>query len=139
MDLRNLIFVLVFVFFSTIFLTLWITKNIQTKILKYYSYISLFFCFLPLSIFAQTDTVPPIDQSIDPDIIENFIEDTGEETPFDYNTAFEDLQLLSKKKLDLNKATADDLVDLVVLNDLQIQNLLNYRSALGDLISVYEL
>jgi hypothetical protein len=131
--------VLVFVFFSTIFLTLWITKNIQTKILKYYSYISLFFCFLPLSIFAQTDTVPPIDQSIDPDIIENFIEDTGEETPFDYNTAFEDLQLLSKKKLDLNKATADDLVDLVVLNDLQIQNLLNYRSALGDLISVYEL
>ena len=90
-------------------------------------------------VFAQTDTLTPVDQPVNPDIIENFIEDTQEETPFDYNTAFEDLHVFSKNKLDLNKANADDLSDLQVLNDLQIQNFLRYRSELGDLISIYEL
>jgi helix-hairpin-helix protein len=102
-------------------------------------FISLYFLFFAKFLLAQTDTIPLVDPSIDPDIIENFIEDTGEETPFDFNTAFEDMQTFSKKKLDLNKATAEDLGELAVLNDLQIQNLLKYRSELGNLISIYEL
>ena len=103
----------------------------------------IFIFLLPLFIqsvlFAQADTIPPVESPINTNVIENYIEDTGEETPFDFNTAFEDIEVLARKKLDLNKATAEDLSDLLVLNDLQIQNLLKYRRDLGDLISIYEL
>ncbi len=89
--------------------------------------------------FGQTDTIEAGETPINPIILENFIEDTGEETPFDFNTAFEEIQFYSKKKLDINKASAEDLSDLLVLNELQIQTLLRYRQELGNLLSLHEL
>jgi hypothetical protein len=76
---------------------------------------------------------------MNPDIIENFIEDAGDEGSFDFNTTFEEMNLYAEKKLDLNKASAADFGELNILNDLQIQNLINYRETLGNFITVHEL
>ncbi len=101
--------------------------------------LTIVFIFCSLILRAQTDTVAPVSSTMNPDIIENFIEDSGEDGSFDFNTAFEDINLYAEKQLDINKATAADLGELNILNDLQIQNLINYRETLGDFITVYEL
>ncbi len=107
--------------------------------LQYRIFGSLFFMLSLFSGIAQSDTLPPADSPININVIENYIEDTGEETPFDFNTAFEDIEVVSRNKLDLNVVSAEDLADLLILNDLQIQNLIQYRENLGDFISIYEL
>ncbi|MEO6884562.1 MAG: helix-hairpin-helix domain-containing protein [Bacteroidia bacterium] len=57
----------------------------------------------------------------------------------DYTNLFEILQAYHKNKLNLNTATANDLSDLQLLNNLQINNLLNHIRENGLLLSVYEL
>jgi len=50
-----------------------------------------------------------------------------------------DLVFFSKHPINLNVATADDLVQLHVLGVLQIRNFISYRKLLGPLLSVHEL
>lgn len=106
---------------------------------KYRIFFIIIIFFPSLLLTAQNDTISPGDTPVNPIILENFIEDTGEEAPFDFNTAFEEIQVYSQKRIDINKASAEDLSELLILNDLQIQNLLQYRESLGDFISLYEL
>src|SRR5688572_6118058 len=49
------------------------------------------------------------------------------------------LAYYSEHAIDLNKADADELKQLMFLNDLQIENLISYRRLLGSLSSIYEL
>ena len=52
------------------------------------------------------------------------------------------MQVLShfrEHAIDLNKADAEELKQLMLLNDLQIENLISYRRLLGALTSIYEL
>ena len=52
------------------------------------------------------------------------------------------MQVLSHYRehaIDLNKADAEELKQLMLLNDLQIENLISYRRLLGALTSIYEL
>lgn len=49
------------------------------------------------------------------------------------------LENLKKHPLNLNKADADDLKELLELSDLQIENFLNYRRLFGNLLDIYEL
>ncbi len=49
------------------------------------------------------------------------------------------LESYRRQPLDLNRASANELASLVVLNDLQIRQLIRYRERLGPLISIYEL
>jgi Helix-hairpin-helix motif len=50
-----------------------------------------------------------------------------------------DLAVFAKHPMNLNTVSADDLIQLHLLNDLQIRNFLSYRKLLGSLLSVHEL
>lgn len=49
------------------------------------------------------------------------------------------LQYYSRHPLDLNKAEADDLKELLLISDLQIEHLIRYRMLFGKLLNIYEL
>ncbi len=49
------------------------------------------------------------------------------------------LQYYTKHPLNLNKAKADDLKELLLLSDLQIEHLMRYRLLFGKLLNIYEL
>ncbi len=51
----------------------------------------------------------------------------------------EDLESLAENPLNINSASANELSKLHLLNDIQIQNLLNYRNQFGTIFSIYEL
>ncbi|MEM8906356.1 MAG: helix-hairpin-helix domain-containing protein [Bacteroidota bacterium] len=101
---------------------------------------SLLLCCVTVQLsFAQRDSLglPKGAQNIE--LIEDFIQNNGEESDFDFNTLFESLEFYAQKPLNLNKATREDLEELRLLTSIQINNLLNYRQELGDLISIHEL
>lgn len=69
--------------------------------------------------------------------LESFTHANEEETEDD--TYWQQLERFSKHPLNLNLADAEDLKELGVLNELQIENFLRYRSLFGKLIDVHEL
>lgn len=72
-------------------------------------------------------------------IIEDAIDQAGEEGDFNFDTQFENLTAFAKNPLNLNRASEDDLTAFGLLNPIQIQSLIQYRNGLGNLISLYEL
>lgn len=72
-------------------------------------------------------------------IIEDAIDQAGEENDFNFDTQFENLTAYAKNPLNLNRATEDDLTAFGLLNPIQIQSLMQYRNNLGNLIAIYEL
>ena len=54
-------------------------------------------------------------------------------------TWLQDLELFRKNPVNVNMADADELRQLRVISDLQIANLISYRTVLGKLQSIYEL
>ncbi len=92
--------------------------------------------------YAQNDTIPtdvikPIEQN--QDLIEDYIQGLESDSDFDFNTVFEGLEYFLKRPLNLNKVTREELLDLMLLDEIQITNLINYRKKAGDLISLHEL
>jgi len=69
--------------------------------------------------------------------LENLADAMEEETEDD--NFLQQLSYLHKEPLNLNTVTAEDLQVFYFLTDLQIQNLIQYRSNLGNFISIYEL
>ena len=69
---------------------------------------------------------------------ESFTLETQSEGSFDFNALSDELRELTSKKINLNKASYEDL-DFGILTPLQIQNLQNHISKNGDLLSIYEL
>lgn len=57
----------------------------------------------------------------------------------DYSQLYENLAQILSNPIDLNKATADQLRSLYLLNENQISQILSYRAAQGNFLSVYEL
>lgn len=55
------------------------------------------------------------------------------------DTWLQDLELFRKNPVNINMADADELRQLRVISDLQIANLISYRTVLGKLQSIYEL
>ncbi len=94
------------------------------------------FSLVQISANAQ-DTIP--EQSTNQRIIEDAIEQIGEENDFDFNTQFEQLNVYIKNPLNLNKASAQDLSELVFLSPLQINQFMFYRSTVGNLMVIEEL
>ncbi|MFK7946976.1 MAG: ComEA family DNA-binding protein [Saprospiraceae bacterium] len=72
-------------------------------------------------------------------IIEDAIDQAGEEGDFNFDTQFENLTAYAKNPLNLNRANEDDLTAFGLLNPIQIQSLIQYRNDLGNLLSIYEL
>ncbi|MEM9920113.1 MAG: helix-hairpin-helix domain-containing protein [Bacteroidota bacterium] len=88
---------------------------------------------------APVDSLPPLRPEPDADLIEDFIQNNEDENGFDFNTVFEALEGFRSSPLNLNKAGAEELKELLLLTDLQINNLLAHRQNHGKLISIYEL
>ena len=70
-------------------------------------------------------------------IIESILENLEEET--DATLIIEDLEGFADNPLNVNAAGRDQLSRLHLLNDIQIQNLLDYRKKFGPVYSIYEL
>lgn len=96
----------------------------------------LFSCFLFLSseAYCQSDSVSVLIEKL----LEFYIE-SNELTDFDNNTAFERLYDLSEKPLDINKATLENMSDLIFLTPIQINGIINHRMEYGEFISLEEL
>jgi hypothetical protein len=71
------------------------------------------------------------------DIIESLSENTEEEA--DFSNLFNDLTELLEHPINLNTANEDDLNKLVFLNSFQMASIIDYRSKVGIIRSVYEL
>ncbi len=85
----------------------------------------------PLIVVAQT----PTEQVIE-DVIAQEAEDGG---TFNFDDVFARLETYERHPLDLNRATADELTELLLLSPVQVDRLLAYRERMDGLLSVYEL
>ena len=85
------------------------------------------------SLFAQEP-----DETDLQEVIENVARGEDAEE-FQYDGSIDDLENLRKRPVNLNKATREELSEIVLLNTQQIQALLMYREKHGRLISIYEL
>jgi hypothetical protein len=101
----------------------------------------LFFIF-PLFIIlclltpAKAQLIPSSDTGLD-EVIEALAEQTDAE--LDYTEFVERLYEIANDPINLNTATEEELQDLIFLTDFQIYNLLNYRKAVTQVYSIYEL
>jgi len=94
----------------------------------------LFFTFI---IQAQVPVKPIQNEENIEDKIENIAENTDAE--LDYTELVESLNYYKENPININKTNADELKKLLLLNDIQINNLLNYIANTGQLVSTYEL
>lgn len=78
-------------------------------------------------------------QSIIEQRIEAILETVEEEDEVDVLTLFDELTYYFEHPLDLNRATAEELRSLHLMNDLQIAALLKHIKTYGRLDSIYEL
>lgn len=91
--------------------------------------------FTPGDVMAQVTREP--EEKIIADLMERLIENT--ESATDYTDLQEQLEYYMKHKLDLNKASRNDLEQLQLLNDNDISAILAHRSGFGDFMTIYEL
>ncbi|MEM6723511.1 MAG: helix-hairpin-helix domain-containing protein, partial [Bacteroidota bacterium] len=90
----------------------------------------------PEMVFAQEDDELRIDPNVQ-EYLENIVENTDAE--FDFNAIYDRLARYQKRPLNLNKASAEELGELGLLNSRQIDALVQYRGKVGNLIAIYEL
>lgn len=91
---------------------------------------------LLLSLRTNSQTVAK--RAID---MESFIEElfAMQEDELDYEELYEGLLQLYLTPLDLNRASAEELQSLYILNPLQINEFMDYRRKYGHLLTLYEL
>lgn len=97
--------------------------------------IILFLCIITVNLKAQDEVQS---NNIVANIIEDFLESTDAES-FDFNTIFENLNYYFEHPLNINKAEAQDLRDLFILNELQIADFIAHRNQFGAFLSIYEI
>jgi len=90
------------------------------------------------NLFSQLPEKPvQTNENIVEEKIENIAENTDAE--LDYTELLETLSYYKENPININNANADEFKKLLLLNDIQINNLLNYLANTGQLVSVYEL
>lgn len=85
----------------------------------------------------QPDTSNYTGEEIFEQQFENYIERTDSET--DLSDWLEDLKELRNRPVNINSINEEELRRLVLINELQIKNLMDYVSQYGELASIYEL
>lgn len=73
------------------------------------------------------------------EILENYIRESAQPAESNIQEFVEYLERLQSRPLNLNRASREELLDLHLLNDIQIENLLEYRTRTGPLLNEYEL
>ena len=94
---------------------------------------ALFCLLLSPTLLAQSD-----EQAIE-ELLENFFRDNEEASESDGQTFLENLEAYRDRPLNLNRATAEDLLDMRLLNDIQVANFIQYRAQFGPFLNAYEL
>ncbi len=98
-----------------------------------------FLLMVSLPLLAQR----PDSLIVDPvptDLLEDFLQSSGAESgDFDLNGQFDLLATFLKRPLNINRCEEADLRELGLLNDIQINNFLQYRKTAGPLLALYEL
>ncbi len=89
-------------------------------------------------LYGQVDSLPYISDKAEI-ILEDLLQSTGEDADFDFNTVYESLNQFARHPLNLNKASAAQLAELNLLNDVQINDLIRHIQEFGELISLLEL
>ncbi|MCP3932121.1 MAG: helix-hairpin-helix domain-containing protein [Bacteroidetes bacterium] len=102
-------------------------------------FLNILFLLLFFHASAQKDTLAPIAPEESLNSLEDYLQNTGSEGAFDYNTLFEALEIYRDHPLNLNEADEEDFRELGLLTDIQILDLISYRNQMGDLIALYEL
>lgn len=104
--------------------------------MKKSKYFILLVCFLSNNQITYSQS-----KTSQEDLIENLIEAIAEqnEEQFDYSNLLDELNELLQNPINLNTTTANELEKLVILNQNQIENLLNYRKTTGQIFSLFEL
>jgi len=98
-------------------------------------YLSLILFLAPFFLFAQIN-----DEEKKNEIIERRIEQLDtEDAEIDYTSLFDALNIHYDDPINLNQATAEELRDLHLLNDIQINALLDHIDRNGKLLNLYEL
>ncbi len=102
---------------------------------------TLFFLFSlhHFAVFSQSDSLKNNINEFNQDAVENLILSTQNDNGFELNTAFEHLEHFAKHKINLNKASREDLTALQLLSPMQVEDFFQYHQKLGDLIAVQEL
>jgi hypothetical protein len=94
--------------------------------------------FVSLSLAAQ-DTISPASPIKENDL-ERLLEESGTEGgEYDNNTFLEKYDVLSEERININKATREQLEFIGLLDDQQIESILNYIKSFGAMKSLYEL
>lgn len=73
------------------------------------------------------------------ELLENFFRDNEGAGESDAQIFLERLDMLRQDPLDLNTASREELSSLQIISDVQVAQLLEYRTKLGALLSIYEL
>ena len=98
---------------------------------------------LPMLLVAACAAHAQVDEAIPRDLIEQRIEIAaerlGDNADVDLTNLFEVLVDRYRDPLDLNRATAEELAELNLLNDVQIGALLAHVDRTGRMLSLYEL
>lgn len=95
---------------------------------------------LPFSgAFAQTNPDSTLDEPVLDVIIEDAITDLEADDQTDFTIFTDALEDMQRKPLDLNNATAEELLMLPGMNAIKVNNLLAYIQEFGKLTSIYEL
>lgn len=116
----------------------------NSKNISYYFHINLHIkclsAFLLLFSFNTIAQVIP-EKTINNDDVEQKVEKIAENTDaeLDYTELVEVLNFYKENPINLNKTNAEELKKLLILNDIQINNLMNYLSNNGPMLSIYEL
>ncbi len=92
----------------------------------------------PTMVHGQLDSTGMIDDIL-AQKIEPFLNNLADDRDFDFNTLEDQLHEYLRHPLNVNTAGMRDLQNIGILTDLQISNLLQYRSQLGNFLSIYEL
>ena len=79
----------------------------------------------------------PLDNHIVEDLLESVGENISDDA--DIQEILDDLEEFSQNPLKINIASADDLVRLHLLSEVQINNLIGYRAKTGTIYSLFEL
>ena len=95
------------------------------------------FFFLTISTSIAQSSIPSNAEDKINERLENIAENTDQE--LDYTQLTEELQYLKEHPININSATKEDLEKIIFLNDIEINNLLNYIKKNGKFLSIYEL
>jgi len=92
-----------------------------------------------LQIFSFGVLLAQKQTTIDESFLQDFIENLESDQAFDFNTLLEHLQFRAERPININRASEEDLYDLIILSEIEINAILEYRRQHGDFISKHEL